>query len=296
MTASRYRGGGGARGFCTHPLRKAASARCSRRGAALVEFALIAFAFYFLFAGTVELGRMSFSAQIVQSAARAGARELSIVPLPATMTFQEALQDPVVRERVYDPTKLVLPDPPPSDLPIINQMLVPLMIHDQIPLVVGQPAVDVIRYPGAVFLTPDGPIVLVPHVRGPEIEFLDVVEEIVPDPDDPSSGPFSILSTGPRNGLVALRINFPYQASMLTAYTREILPNGHVRNVAVEANDNIPVIGRQPPGSPYGVTHESGLYTGPHGLGMWYALDKEVRPFSRLVSSQSIFRREVFSP
>src|SRR6185436_6355611 len=93
------------------------------RGAVLVEFALILIAFYLLFAGTFEIGRMVFSAQILQNAARVGARELALIPLPATYTFDKALginpayadlppEDKAnvdqVRELVYDPRLLAV--------------------------------------------------------------------------------------------------------------------------------------------------------------------------------------------
>ena len=295
MAATQRPRGGGAR--------RRATAR-SRSGAALVEFALIAFAFYLLLAGTIELGRMTFSAHVVQSAARAGARELALVPLPGVASFQDALADPVVRARVYDPSRLALDVTGMDDgevqatldgLPVINKLLAPLMFRDT-SLIAGR---TLLRYPGAVFETDDGWRVAIPRVLdrasdGSEtVEWLPVVEEIVPDPSDPQSAPFSLTSTGPQRGLVALRIHFPFQAATLSAYRSEAGPNGNVVNVPLEAV-GIQVQGGAP-GSLLTSTAESGAYAGPGGLGSFEALGKSVRPFRRLLSQQSIFRRELFS-
>ena len=69
------------------PCRHTATQRV-RRGAVLVEFAFVALGFYVLLMGTVEIGRMILSSQLLNNAARVGARELAMMPLPATMTFE----------------------------------------------------------------------------------------------------------------------------------------------------------------------------------------------------------------
>jgi Flp pilus assembly protein TadG len=62
----------------------------SKRGAALVEFALMAL--YILVFGGIELGRMIFISQVLQDAARIAARELSVTPLTADCaSFENAL-------------------------------------------------------------------------------------------------------------------------------------------------------------------------------------------------------------
>jgi hypothetical protein len=38
----------------------------------------------------------------------------------------------------------------------------------------------------------------------------------------------------------------------------------------------------------------SGAYAGKYGLGKMYAMEKTVRPFRRMISAQSLFRREVY--
>ncbi len=125
-----------------------------------------------------------------------------------------------------------------------------------------------------------------------------VVEEITSDPNyyatnstgvNPSYdftspnadySPFNLLATfggasAPpiQPGVIALRINYPFQAATLTAYQT--------------------VNGAQTPI----VTTESGAigpYAGADGLGRLPALTKTVRPFRRVLSAQAIFRRELF--
>jgi len=282
----------------------------ARRGAALVEFALVALAFYLLLAGTIEVGRMVFSLQALQNAARVGARELAQMELPATATFEEALRDPFVRETVFDPGLLVLDVSNMSEvevqatldnLPTINRMLVPLMLRERVNI--GEGEKDYFRYPGAVVrFTNPGPFdpqrtVVIPRVlerdgEGSEtIDFVPVVEEIRPS-EDPAEAPFSMISAGRHRGLVALRINYPYQAATLAAHRF----SGGV-NVPVQANDGAVQQDAPPPGGAVlvPVSGGSGIYSGPYGLGHQFALGSEVRPFRRLLSAQSMFRREVFS-
>jgi hypothetical protein len=146
----------------------------TERGAALVEFALIALVLYVILAGMAELGRMIFTAQALQDAARVAARELSVMPLPAESIFDpppmmECLdytpeEAPVicrceVWQRVFNPAQLVidldnLPTPPdPEDdplesflasLPPVNQALRALMIVDH------STGGNLLRYPGAL--------------------------------------------------------------------------------------------------------------------------------------------------
>ena len=82
--------------------------RNATKGSALVEFALVAFAFYLLVAAVITFGQLLHSAQIAQDAARAGARELALMALPPDDTFEEALARPQVLERVFDPGLLVV--------------------------------------------------------------------------------------------------------------------------------------------------------------------------------------------
>lgn len=298
----------------------------------LVEFALITFAFYLLFAGTFEMGRMVFSGQILQNAARVGARELALIPLPATYTFDKALgvnppylllsspdqaNADAVRASVYDITLLAVNVSSFADdasfqsfvatWPPLNRMLLPLMIREEIG------GATILRYPGALVdvtsfgsdPTGDTRIVMVPIVtqRGAEgaevIEWHHVVEEIRATPNDPTTGPFSMIPSPPQTqqGLVALRINFPFQAASMTAFQTTV-PGDPIFNNPVLANDGAVTVddsgsGTTLPGSLSPGSAE-GTYAGLYGLGKQYALSKEVRPFRRSLTAQSIFRREVF--
>lgn len=276
-------------------------ARTIRTGSVLVEFAFIALAFYLLFAGTLELGRMITISQAIQNAARVGARELALIPLPPTATFQQALNDPQVLARIYDPAKLAFDvsstEPDPDTWPIINRMLLPVMVRTQIG------SQKFLHFPGAVLSTATGYTVGVPKIISQAsdgatvIRWLPVVEEVVPDPNNPLSAPFSLASTGLERGLVALRINCPYQAVALTAYKVEgVGPAQHQEPVL--ATGSVSAAGGSTPpggGTPIGTASDDGVYAGPYGLGRFYVLgDKVVRPFSRLITSQSLFRREVY--
>ena len=91
--------------------------RRTRRGQALVEFAVIALIVYMLLAAILTFGHMLFVAQGTQQAVDVAGREISRTPLPAdSHTLEEilrgnaneddALRD--VRQRVFDDHYLVL--------------------------------------------------------------------------------------------------------------------------------------------------------------------------------------------
>lgn len=271
-----------------------------RRGSILVEFALVSFAFYLILAGTLEVGRMITTAQIVQNAARTAARELALMPLPATITWTEALQCPTVRARIYDTRLLAnrLQGDEPVDTsawPIVNRMLLPLMV-------VSDFGGDrFLHYPGAVVAGFNGELtVRVPHVvsRGADgvetIRWVEVIEQVRTNNSDPNSGPFSISAGGPERGLVALRVNCPYQAATMSAYQPVDPDAEYPVNDAILANDaGVVQIGTASGTVLNGATTD-GAYGGRYGLGQLHALNKKVRPFRRLVSAQAVFRREVF--
>ncbi|MBL8858361.1 MAG: pilus assembly protein [Planctomycetes bacterium] len=293
-------------------------ASTAQAGSVLVEFAFIAFAFYLLFAGTIELGRMITVSQAIQNAARVGARELALVPLPPTMTFEEAIYPTVepltpdqqkVRDRIFDPFKLAVDvsagEPNVDAWPIINRMLYPVMIRSR----VGTQ--DFLHFPGAILQVPGNRYTVgVPKVvsRDPTgvetIRWLRVVEEVRSNPSDLNSGPFSLASSGPERGLVALRINCPYQATTMTAFRVE---GGGPSMTPIEAHDgavtavnaapeNGSAVAITPPPSGEAGNNSTGWFnSGPYGLGSMEAMGKQVRPFRRLISSQSLFRREVFA-
>lgn len=295
------------------PRRKEGPARPileNERGGVLVEFALIAFVFYLLAALVIEMGRMIFVGQTVQEAARVAARELSVTPLPAAMTFDEALQAPQVVTRLFDPGFLVIDlgaFPADEDLqaffdalPVVNQMLRPLMIVEHL----GE--TTLLRYPGALLNDPASPSgygVRIPRVvsRGAEgvetICWTSVLEEI-------PGGAFSLIGGAPQSGLVALRINYPFQAASLSGF----LPNPaglFAPSVGpIEADDAAVQVASDPAcGLPAGVSpffpadsgpsQAVGTYAGSYGLGGQMAFARTIRPFRKLLAGQAIFRREV---
>jgi len=288
-----------------------------RRGAVLVEFALVSLVLYLLVAAGLEFGRATFSAQVIQDAARLGARELALTPLPAAMTLDDALARAEVRSRIYDPERLVIDldtdvaagqtlDEFFGALPLVNQALRPAMIYEEVEI--GGATRRLLRYPGALLGDPSAPsgltvgipLVTSRSASGEEtIEWLAAVEEIRNDRTDPTTGPFSMDASGPavRHGLVALRINYPYQAASLGGYRASpagpLEPNGTNPNVADDGavtETNAPAAG-----SVIGsLTSSPGAYSGPFGLGTQLAVGQRVRPFRRLLTAQAIFRREAF--
>jgi hypothetical protein len=324
LRASGRRDASEFRSFRRSRLRAARTRPRTRRGAVLVEFALIAIAFYILLAGTIELGRMIFAEQILQNAARVGARELALMPLPADIKFPDALKRDDVKKTIFDAGKLaiVLSSNPTdadvqsaiADFPIVNQMLVPLMVLEEV-TVDGAP-VTLFHYPGAILHNndPSQPpyLIGVPELATdssgqPSIKWHAVVEEILPAEagGQPMSSvaPFSMTSTISNHelaGLVCLRINYPFQAATLTAFTG----NPGVNN-PVLANDSISsgdLTNLNASTQNVGTTNNSiPSYAGTFGLGALYAVVPNngdtavaVRPYRRFLVAQSIFRREVF--
>lgn len=289
--------------------------RPRERGAVLVEFVLVVLVLVFLLTGIVELGRLVFTAQVVQDAARVAARELALVSLPAEATFEDALADPVVRSRVYDAGLLVIDlDAFASDeefdsflatLPAVNQALRPAMIFENV--TIDDVPRRLLRYPGALVrdeAAAFGLSVTIPRVTSRDetgvetIRFVPVLAEVRPDPNDPASGPFSLVSPDPRRGLAVVRINYPYQAAGLSG-ARESDEGPFEPNLdrVIDAADDAVAALNEPPqgvdalaGDPTAV----GPYSGTYGLGRQLALGREVRPFRKLVSGQAVYRREVF--
>ena len=299
----------------------------ARRGATLVEFALVSLAIYVLIAAGIELGRLIFADQVLEDAVRVAARELSVMSFPADFTLEDALADPLVKQNVYDPDKLVINHGAFASeddfqsflatLPVVNRALVPLMLADRVS--VGGHELDLLRYPGALWADPSsstGYAVHIPRIvsrdaHGVEtIEWVDVLEEIRCAPCDPLSGPFALTAPNPPptclppnspRGLVALRMNFPFQAGMLSSYRPSpagpLEPNLRLRTIAADSPVGVPISpGCRPPNGR--LLHEPGpspdTSSGPYGLGSQSALTQLVRPFRKLITTQAIYRREVF--
>ena len=299
-------------------------------GAALVEFALVALVLYFLLAATIELGRSIYGAQSVQTVARVAARELAVTPLPAIgESLDTLLNEPLpedstdprfvamdrVRREIYDPCKLVLDlddfedaaqlDAFFAGLPIGNQLLRPLMIFDELP-----DGARLLRYPGALLEDVDGTcaetdtgfLVAIPRELndGATIDWLDVVEEIL----DPNTGqsrfPVNAAPLG-TGGVVALRVNYPFQSTMLSGY-RATAPTADDPLPPNIANpilaDDAGIVAANDPRGALALDGDTrvGAYTGRYGLGRQLALGAELRPFRKLLSATAIFRREVFLP
>ncbi len=284
-----------------------------QRGAILVEFAVVALVLYLLLAALLSFGTMIQAAQVAQDTARLAARELALTPLPAAITFEDALA--ATDDRIFDPNQLVIDldalaavglelEQYSATLPLVNRALRPVFVFDR---VAGR---RLLRFPGAVLLSPEptafnaGLTVGVPQVvartdgGGETIRWLPVVEEIRSDADDPDSGPFSAAAVGPDRGLVALRINIPATASALASYDAPASwppsPNAGQPHLAGPVTS---VAGSLPPyGTPFpsAVSEGPAVLGGEQGLGEMRALASVVRPFRRVFVGQALFRREVY--
>jgi hypothetical protein len=297
-----------------------------RRGSVLVEFALVALVLYLLLAAIITFGFMLYAAQGVQQAVDLAAREISRTPLSPTITFEEALVDPSVKESVYSEDYLAIDVTPwkqnPGqdtlfnyldglNLPSVNKLLVPLMIMSDVN------GTNLLRYPGALVTSetaPSGYTVKIPIVQSRDssgietIQWVDVLEEI-----KSASGDSPFLLSSDQRGIVALRMNYPYQSPVMSSFRpnpegpfEPTISNPNVADDgAVSAINSIPgggtLVAPDVPPSPTPVY--SGTYGGQYGLGEQGALGSQqltgglpVRPYRRVISAQAIYRREVFGP
>jgi hypothetical protein len=290
-----------------------------RRGQSLVETALVALVLYLLLAATIELGRATFGAQVLQDAARVAARETALLPFPPAETGVGALSSTTVLARVYDRRLLVVDLDEDADgdavlnrdelddlfaqMPAVNQQLRPLFIFEQ--AVVGGAPRNLLRYPGALLIDPvptatitecglaaSGLTVAIPRVSyagGETItDWLEVVEPVQPDAFPLAAG-----------GLVALRLAYPFQAASLSGFEETTPADPFDPNLAdpivaaaTEVGGVTDATGG-PPAALAGVEQGVGTYSGPYGLGRQLALGREVRPFRRVQVVQAVFRREV---
>lgn len=242
-----------------------------------------------------------------------------------------------VRRRVFDPACLVIDvtDPAVSSdpeaffasLPVVNRALRGLMITEP-----ERPTL--LRYPGALMgdvsgapcsaIGPNGQagatgltvgIPLISSRGGDGVEtitWVPVLEEIRAEKNCPARGAFSLaylssvddcgpleIDPVPNRGLAAVRINYPYQAAMLSAFqpqpatvTDPLPPNWAG---VISADDGSVLENNAAPGSTLDSGAIAGTYAGPYGLGRQLAFaGQTVRPYRRLVSAQAIHRREVF--
>ncbi len=299
---------------------------CTRRqrGAVLAEFAIVALLVWVLLAGTLELGRAFAAQHLIQNAARATARALSLEAAPADAEFEAALAG------LFDEGFLVLDEEllgrcgvPGFDepghaqefedflgerLPMVNRLLRPLMIFEQ------AGGVARLRYPGAMLLRDPPPggfascdagsryTVLVPRLAAGQVQWLPVVDQ-APMSDPATGSPVGFkLEDG---GWSSLRIHYPFQAAGLVSWveTAKINPSTGLpfqRPETVAALDGLEVAapeGAQVDASLDDEIPNAGLvnpYSGSLGLGRVYVLGREVRPYRRVISASAAFRREVF--
>jgi hypothetical protein len=204
-------------------------------------------------------------------------------------------------------------------LPAVNRQLLSLMI----PTTIG--TTDYLVFPGAVCQNPDedpvrdslanvapgqtqSPLltVVVPIITdrtgGEHLSFANVVEEVRGDPN-PIFGPFSLRdrSADPAPfdqvtpGLVAIRINMPFQSAALTAFTPGATPfDTNMGNPILADDASVVNDGAPPPGAIVPNPATLGPYAGDWWLGKQGAFAEQVRPFRRVVQVQAVFRREVF--
>jgi hypothetical protein len=276
----------------------------------LIEFAIIAFIFTLLLAAVLTFGLLLHGANVIHQAADVGAMEFARSPAGPTEEFQTALQS----SGLYQEADLVLlPGTDPRTLPLINQLLYPVYIYD--------PDINRVRYPGTLVTNGDGDqTVLIPIVgsRDPSTgaetisEWRLVVEEVKSN----DNGPYSIVAEDPANpnfmpGMVALRINYPYQSGAMVAYMQqdgdgafvlpaETLGRDNLVNIPVQARDgSVTENATLPPGytlvspSP-NPTFGASPHRGTYGLGEAQALRYTVRPYRKVLTAQAVYRREVF--
>lgn len=287
--------------------------RRSRAGQSLVEFAVVALVLYMLLAAILTFGHTLYVAQGLQSAADLAAREISRTPLPAAINFETALSNGSLNAiysedfLVFDLDTLPAGDSFFTDVipswPILNQQLATVMIVDRPDLDNnGTPDRNLIRYPGALLTnpaTPTGLTVGIPLVtsRGATgveaIRWVPVVEEIE---NADNLDPFNINN----GGIVALRINCPVQSAVMSSFR----PNTSGQFEPTIGQPNLADDGSvtQLNAAPGGLTDAplesggtfAGTYGGQYGLGAQGAFGQTVRPYRRVISSQAIYRREVF--
>jgi Flp pilus assembly protein TadG len=86
--------------------------RPSRRGTAIVEFAIVAPVFLTLIVGTIEVGRAIVVVQLLTNASREGARVGGYSTTTSTATVTAAVNSYLANESISGATTTVTPDPP----------------------------------------------------------------------------------------------------------------------------------------------------------------------------------------
>ena len=275
-----------------------------RRGAVLLEFAIVAFVLYFIIAAILTFGRALFVAESLQHTTDTFAHELARTLLPPNDSLADALADPAVTQNLFDENDLQIDITSwlandqgltldqylqQQGVPMVNRLLVPLMIINERP-----DGSTMLWYPGAVKDADGHFYVNVLNGDGTNAPLhVPVIEPVgSPDPFPLGQVPATGSTTQP-SGLAGVRINYPFQSATLSAFTYSV--NG------VPVQSPIGVDGAT---GHWITTNEAldlsptrgGLYGGPEQLGQQIVGPYVVRPFQKLISAQSVYRREVFGP
>ena len=129
------------------------------------------------------------------------------------------------------------------------------------------------------------------------ITWVPVLEEITSSAISASTGTVSGVLVAA--GVVALRINYPYQSASMSGFqppANPTSPPGPPDNpvVPIVADGGVVYRFAAGVGSPVVSDFEYGPQRGPYGLGQQAAWATTVRPYRSLISAQAIYRREVF--
>ncbi len=309
--------------------------RRRERGGVLVEFSVAVMALWLIVAATLDFGRAFAASHVLQSAARTATRALALQEVAWNADFKTALgsvyderylvQDADCLENVARGNNRSLAEELDAQLQeqglILNRMLQPLMIFEVVS--VDGPAQRLIRYPGALLRNglpqrnENRPCstrftVGVPVVDDTlrEVRFHAVVEELDP-------GAFGLSEEDPPEdnrvlpGTVTMRLHYPFQAVGLSAWriiggTNRPVELGETDGYAIEDLDKVGAsmidalddVDADGSSRAYAV-NEAGatipVYAGRMGLGVQGLLNKQVRPFRRVITAQAIMPREVVS-
>ncbi len=277
-----------------------------QRGSVLVEFSLIAVSLSLLIALVVDVARMVFIAQVLQETARVAARELSLVPLSPAITFEQALQHPRVKRRIYDPAALVIEMDQFEDLehleefmtalPIVNRMLRPLMVREWIRH--DGHRQEVLRFPGVLMQEDTDKAeqswsIAVPGtgmtglLNASTVKWMSVLEEIRENPDDPRSGSFSLHGAqhGSLSGLIALRVNYPLRLMFMNWLPLSALP------------ESVAILSVAEPGAHANVQLPTDDTSSGNEITRF--ISKKIvadssMDYHQVLSAQAVFRREIF--
>ena len=300
-----------------------------RRGQSLVEFALVALVVYLLMAAIITFGFALFAAQTNQQVVDVAAREISRTPIPlqfaatgGTIKLEDVLYGNAnanpeltdVRSRVFDEHYLAL-DVTGMDatgirtligqLPVVNQMLTTLMFVDEVD---GQ---QIMRYPGTLINdtessddptgpSPSGFLVRIAATDGRHADVIDWVRAFEPLSEDDRTGaanpgPYELTSAD--RGVVSLRLNYPFQSAVMSSFRNDPDADDYPFDETIGRRNT--VAGAQVVPLPNNATaapidRTTGPYAGDIGLGSQGAFAEEVRPFTKLIVNQAVYRREVF--